>query len=269
MPVTTATQAGTDDRVMTDTTTFLLVHGSWQGGWVWHQVGRRLRAHGHRVLTPTLPGHHPNEDRALITHQDYVAAVCDTLDAVGTEPVVLVGHSLGGMVISQVADRRPDRIARLVYYAAFVLGDDEALGDVMPAQMRLALQQLAATSPDRSMPMPRPLWHDSFLQTADHQLIRHTFDRLVPEPYRPVFEPIHLSQPTSELAIPLTFLSARQDRTMPPGFWHPHMSSRLGHPQTIEIDGDHQVLLSAPDRLTDALLSTITTGAPAQPAITG
>ncbi len=65
-------------------------------------------ARGHQVLAPTLPGHHhPGEDRAEIGHDHLVAAALATLEAAGPDPVVLVGHSLGGAVISQVADRRP------------------------------------------------------------------------------------------------------------------------------------------------------------------
>src|SRR5215469_1301218 len=111
---------------MTNQKTFVLVHGSWQGAWSWDGVRDRLRAHGHRVITPTLPGRGDvSEDRSWISHDDNVAAVVAALDADAGE-VVLVGHSLGGVVVSQVADRRPERIARLVYCAAFVLEDGES-----------------------------------------------------------------------------------------------------------------------------------------------
>src|SRR5262245_40195886 len=101
---------------MADIHTFVLVHGSWQGGWSWDPVRARLTARGHRVLAPTLPGHHPTDmDRSTISHDDHVAAVLAALAQAGPQPVVLVGHSLGGAVISQVADRQPDRVARLVY----------------------------------------------------------------------------------------------------------------------------------------------------------
>ena len=90
--------------------TFVLVHGSWQGAWSWDGVRDRLRAHGHRVITPALPGRGDiGEDRSWIGHDDNVAAVLATLDADGAGPVVLAGHSLGGAVISQVADQRPHR----------------------------------------------------------------------------------------------------------------------------------------------------------------
>jgi pimeloyl-ACP methyl ester carboxylesterase len=153
--------------------TFVLVHGSWQGGWAWDPVAGRLRARGHRVLAPTLPGHHERrEDRADVGHNDLVDPVLATLDETRPDPVVLVGHSLGGAVISQAADRRPDRVARLVYCAGFVLRDGEAIADLLPAEFTANLRALAQVSPDRSMPMPWELWRGRFAQTADERPFR-------------------------------------------------------------------------------------------------
>jgi len=238
---------------MTNTKTFVLVHGSWQGAWSWDGVLGRLRAHGHRVIAPALPGRGDiGEDRSWIGHHDNVAPVLAALDADGAGPVVLAGHSLGGAVISQVADQRPDRIARLVYCAAFVLEDGESAGDVMPEQMRTAITELAATRADQAIPMPWELWRANFIQTASEQLARDSFQRLVPEPYRPVFEPIRLRRPVHR-ELPTTYLAFTHDQSMPPGFWHPGMSGRLNGTKVGEIDGDHEMPLTAPEQLADAL----------------
>ena len=238
---------------MTNTQTFVLVHGSWQGAWSWDGVRDHLRARGHRVLTPALPGRGDvGEDRSWIGHDNNVAAVLAALDADGTGPVVLAGHSLGGVTISQVADQRPDRIARLIYCAAFVLDDGESAADVMPEQMCAAITELSTTRPDRAIPMPWEFWRQNFIQTASEELARESHERLVPDPYRPVFEPVKLRRPVHR-ELPATFVAFTQDKTMPPGFWQPGMSSRLNDSAVIEIDGDHQMLLSAPRPLADAL----------------
>ena len=238
--------------------TFVLVHGSWQGAWCWEGVRERLRARGHRVLAPALPGRGAvADDRSWIGPEDNVAAVLLALDTAGDEPVVLVGHSLGGVTVSQVADRRPDRIDRLVYCAAFVLDDGESAADVMPEQMRTAITELAATRADRAIPMPWELWRANFIQTADEQLARASFGRLVPDPYRPAFEPIRLRRPVHR-ELPASFVAMSDDQTMPTGFWHPGMTGRLPGAHVVEIDGDHEVMLSAPIRLADALHHTAT-----------
>ena len=244
---------------MTDTKTFVLVHGSWQGAWSWDGVRDQLRAYGHRVIAPALPGRgDAGEDRSWIGHDDNVAAVLAAIDADGADPVVLAGHSLGGVTISQVADQRPDRVARLIYCAAFVLDDRESAGDVMPEQMRTAITELSTTRPDRAIPMPWDLWRQNFIQTASDQLARESHERLVPDPYRPVFEPVKLRRPVHR-ELPATFVAFTQDKTMPPGFWHPGMSGRLNGGAVIELDGDHQMPLSAPGPLADALHYAATT----------
>jgi len=235
--------------------TFVLVHGSWQGAWSWDGVRDRLRARGHRVITPTLPGRGDiGEDRSWIGHDDNVAAVLAALDANGAGPVVLAGHSLGGVTISQVADQRPDRITRLVYCDAFVPEDGESVADVLPEQFRGAILELAATRTDRAIPMPWEVWRANFVQTASEQLARESHQRLVPDPYRPVFEPVRLRRPVHR-ELPVTFLAFTQDLALPPGpaFWHPGMTGRLNGATVTRIDGDHQILLTAPERLADAL----------------
>jgi pimeloyl-ACP methyl ester carboxylesterase len=237
---------------MNKSQTFILIHGSWQGAWSWNGVRDRLRTYGHRVITPTLPGRGDvSEDRSWIGHDDNVAAVLAALDVDDSE-VILGSHSLGGVVASQVADRRPERIARLVYCGAFVLEDGESAGDVMPEQMRTAIHELSDSRPDRAIPMPWALWRANFMQTASEDFARATFARLVPDAYRPVFEPIHLRRPVHR-ELPTSFLAFNQDQTMPAGYWHPGMSGRLVGDSVVEIEGDHELPLTGPDRLADAL----------------
>jgi pimeloyl-ACP methyl ester carboxylesterase len=212
------------------------------------------------VITPTLPGRGDiGEDRSWIGHDDNVAAVLAALDADGAGPVVLAGHSLGGVTISQVADRRPGQIARLVYCDAFALEDGESAADALPEQMRAGISELASTRADRAIPMPWELWRGTFIQNATEELARVSFGRLVPDPYRPVFEPVKLHRPVHR-ELPVTFLHFTSDQAVPPGpaYWHPGMTGRLNGATVAQIDGDHEILLTAPERLADALHRIVT-----------
>lgn len=107
--------------------TFVFVHGSWHGGWCWYKLLPRLRAAGNTAIAVDLPGHGRRWDTPKsVTLQHYVDEVIRALDA-SAEPAVLVGHSRGGIVISQTAEQRPDRVSSLVYLAAFLIPDGEAM----------------------------------------------------------------------------------------------------------------------------------------------
>lgn len=114
--------------------TFVLVHGAWGGSWCWKRVRRALQQQGHEVFTPTLTGladrsHLLSEEVNLETH------ILDVLNLVQWEELddfVLCGHSYGGMVVTGVADRIPERLRALVFLDAFVPDDGECLADFAP-----------------------------------------------------------------------------------------------------------------------------------------
>ena len=83
--------------------TYVLVHGSWHGAWCWHKIIPLLEQAGHQAIAVDLPGHGRDwTDARDVSLQSYVESVCDILDA-QPEPVILVGHSRGGIVVSQTA----------------------------------------------------------------------------------------------------------------------------------------------------------------------
>ena len=112
--------------------TFVLVHGAWSGGWCYFKVAERLRALGHLVFTPTLTG---QGERSHLTGTaiNLTLHIIDVLNVFHYERldgVVLAGHSYGGMVITGVGDRIPDRIRALVYLDAFLPQDGQSLFDI-------------------------------------------------------------------------------------------------------------------------------------------
>jgi len=103
-------------------TTFVLVHGTWQGGWVWRDVKQRLVAMGHKVETPTLTGcgereHLSSPDVGLDTH---IQDIVNRIEFEELENIILIGHSFSGLVITGVADRIKDKIKKIVFFDALV-----------------------------------------------------------------------------------------------------------------------------------------------------
>ena len=102
--------------------TFVLVHGAWHGGWCWGPLEQALRAFGHDVTSPTLTGlgersHLASPDIIPDTH---VLDIVNHIKWKDLEDVILVGHSYGGVIITGVAGRLPERIRTLVYLDAIV-----------------------------------------------------------------------------------------------------------------------------------------------------
>lgn len=106
---------------------FILIHGAWHGAWCWDKVVPILKEEGYEVLAPDLPGHGNNKTPITDVNLDsYIKLICDLLDQ-ELEPVFLVGHSMGGISITQVAELRSDKIKTLVYLAAHLPRNGESL----------------------------------------------------------------------------------------------------------------------------------------------
>ena len=166
--------------------TYVLVHGAWLGGWSYQRVADKIRTQGHRVYTPTLTGigersHLYNRNIDLETH------VTDILNLVKWEEIddiVLMGHSYGGMVITCVADRIPEKIRRLVYLDAFVPKDGQCEMDFLPED-QVAFMRASATEHDNGiLPLPPEFFH---LNENDIPMVNrlctlqpiHTFEQAV------------------------------------------------------------------------------------------
>jgi len=112
--------------------TYLICHGAWSGGWSWKKMRSLLRAAGHEVFTPTYTG---LGERAHLAHpmvclQTHIQDVLAVIEYEDLADFILVGHSYGGMVVTGVADRVPEKVRQLVYLDAFVPADGQSLDDL-------------------------------------------------------------------------------------------------------------------------------------------
>lgn len=109
---------------------FVLVHGAFAGEYAWAKVKPLLEADGNAVVTFDLPGHGDDTTTAnAATFDSYVETTSKFIEA-QPEKVILVGHSMGGVVISQVAENLPDRINKLVYLSAYLPKNGQTLQEL-------------------------------------------------------------------------------------------------------------------------------------------
>ena len=164
--------------------TFVLVHGAWHGGWCYKRVSERLSAEGHLVYTPTNTG---LGERSHLYHReiDLEVHITDILNVIKWEEIddfVLVGHSYGGMIITGVADRVPEKVRRLVYLDAFVPEDGKCQMDYMPEEHNEAMRADAAAFDNSVRPIPAENFHvnENDVDWVNSMCVRHpiqTFDQ--------------------------------------------------------------------------------------------
>ncbi|QNI07298.1 alpha/beta hydrolase [Mycobacterium kubicae] len=231
--------------------TYVLVHGGFHDANTWERVIARLEQHGHTALAPTLAGRGKGADPTVGLGQ-CTQSLADYIVDRDLTDVILVGHSLGGAVICKVAEAIPERIGRLVFYAAVVPHDGEAIYDGYPPIYRLALNQWFAESFDGTITLPFEVWRNGFIPEADLEVAQWAYQQLWPEPCRTVLDRVDLTK-FHTLRTPRTFLVGTDDCTMPGG-WHPQMTSRVGPFRLLETPGGHELMFTNPDLLADKLI---------------
>lgn len=126
----------------------VLVHGAWQSARCWDLVRGLLEDRGHEVITPTLQG--LGEDTANLSERttlsQHIDDVCKAMISKGARDVVLVGHSYAGMIVTGVAERMPDRLAKIVFADAFLPEDRDSVLDLLPPSLVEGFRQTAAKS---------------------------------------------------------------------------------------------------------------------------
>jgi pimeloyl-ACP methyl ester carboxylesterase len=230
---------------------FILVHGAWHGGWCWHKVASALREAGHDVLAPDLPGHGDDTTPpAAIDLQTYVDFVCDLIDEQSGE-VVLVGHSLGGLTITQVAELRPDRLRCLIYLAALVpeSGEDAAPG---PRLVTEAVSTAVRESADGlTVELDPAVAHDVFYADCSEADSAFARERLCGEP-TPLMRARVQTSDEAWGRVPRDYIVCSQDRALAPEGQR-ELAEGRGFRRTHTLDRSHSPFFSAPGELAKLL----------------
>ena len=224
--------------------TFVLIHGAYQGGWIWKPVAERLRAAGHVVYAPTLDGcaERKHQLRPGITVGTHAQEVADLLFYEDLREIVLVGTSSGGMVICRTAELATERLARLVFVDALALLPGERIADIVkrPAPMKTEL----ATGPTREDAESR-MFSDLDPATRAWALARYTL-----HPIAAMDAPMELKDFWDR---PWKARVIRCRRAAnPPEAHQRRTAERLRAPYS-EMDTGHYPMLSQPEELTRLL----------------
>ena len=231
--------------------TYVLVHGLYSGGWIWRHVADGLRAQGHKVLTPTQTG--TGERAHLLSHQitvdTHIADIAGVFEAEDLADVVLVGHSYGGMSVTGVADRMPERIKQLVYLDALIPEDGDTAYGLLPPGLadvrRKAAQEQGAGV---AFPVPPP---DAF--PIDDGPTKDWFMRhLRPHPVGTYETPVQLRR-SAGAGLPVTYVEYTGPALASIEPSRQRARAKLGW-QLMQLPVIHDAEVKTPGRVVDLLL---------------
>ena len=230
---------------------FVLIPGAMHGRWTWDRIVPLLEAAGHEVIAPDLPGMGTNqsipvEEVTLADWGDFVAdQVREAHDRAGT-PVVLAGHSRGGLVIGEAAERVPELLAGLIYVTALIVPPGKSLADVTghrpdPEAEPLDRETLAA--------MARGLFYSGCsAEDADWAIAN-----LHREPMQVMGTPATVTWERWG-RVPRGFIECSEDRVIP---LDKQRAMQAGAPcdPVLTLDADHSPFLCTPAALAEAMLA--------------
>ncbi len=233
---------------------YVLVHGACHGAWCWDEVAARLRAKGHRVVTLDLPGHGRRAAEVrLASVEAYGRAVADAMALEGISRGVLVGHSMGGLVIPKAAELASARVAHLVFLAAVVVPDGGTLArTLMTPAGRAMMTGNAAARGDGTFLYPAEMawarWMGD-MPRSDPRVSR-AISLLTPQSLRPFVEPVDL-RVFYGMRVPTTYIRCLEDKAIVPAR-AAECAGRLGV-TPVDMNCAHNAMLSQPDELAQIL----------------
>lgn len=232
---------------------FVMIHGAWSGSWCFNMLRPLIEKAGHQLIAPDLPGMGGDEATLAAVTLDAWAQFTAELCRKAQGPVILCGHSRGGIVISQAAEVAPEAINSLIYICAMLLPSGmsreamRAVNDPNPAfnAIRLAVPGGSILDVERAP--------DILAQLLPIPQAKAFATQLVAEPIGPMRTALSLSE-SRYGAVPRHYIECLQDRTIP--ITDQRRMQGLQPCATVTtLDSDHSPFLSSPQALADALIA--------------
>ena len=233
---------------------FLFVHGSWHGAWCWDLVAKRLSSAGHMVRAIDLPSHGDDERNPEdVTLAHYSAAVCAEVMDMGGD-VILVGHSMGGLVISAASELMPDVISKLVFVAALIPQENDTLLDLTEKHIPVPRLLDQAVHPEGLVGhINQDIAHELFYTDLSEQTAQGLIAQLSPQPLMPLMTPVQITEENFG-ALPKLYIECTKDKTIPIGAQRAMLrAAKIS--DVISLQSAHSPFISMPDQLADILKS--------------
>lgn len=234
--------------------TFVLVPGAWHGAWCWEKITPILEQNGHTVHAVNLPGQGSEiVPIAEISLESYTDKICSVVNQ-SKEPVILIGHSMGGLAISQSTEYIPDKIKSLVYLTAFLLRDGESMLEYIQADTEsIVTPNLVFSEDGSSVTVKEEKLKDSFYAKCEHKDLEKIKPLLTPQASVIFTSKLNITNERFG-KIPRYYIECLQDRAISIQN-QKRMYEAIPCNQVFTIDTDHSPFYSVPQQLASTLLT--------------
>ena len=226
----------------------VLVHGAWLGSWCWDKVIPQLQSSGTSASAPDLPGLGKDTTTvSKVTLDSYVERVAELIPRQGP-PVVLVGHSMAGAVISTVAEKMPDRVALLICLAAYILTNGESIAQISESARDSLVAPNMEFAPDYSIVgIKKAALKEVFCADVEDSDVARVQELSQPEPLGPFNSKLSISDANFG-RVPRFYIRTSQDRAVTPSLQE-QMLQALPCSQVRTMHTSHTPFFSAPHEL--------------------
>jgi pimeloyl-ACP methyl ester carboxylesterase len=234
--------------------TFILIHGSWHSAWNWHKVVPLLEKAGHKAIAIDLPG--MGRDKTPIEEvrmKDTVQKICELIDSIPGK-VILVGHSKNGIMISQAAEYRPDKIEKLVYLAAYLIPNGKTQREYSIQDTEGWLKPYVTPYVETNSHTLQPeIYKEGLYHDCDDDITELAKVLLGHEPVESGITPLELTEENYG-RIPRIYIECTEDRAVTP-FIQRMMYSETPCEKVYSLPTSHSPFFSKPKELVEILLS--------------
>lgn len=228
--------------------TFVLVHGSWHSAWNWHKMVPLLEKAGHKAIAIDLPG--MGRDKTPIekvTLQTSVDKICEVIGSIAGK-VVLVGHSKNGIMISQAAEYRPEKIEKLIYLAAYLVPHGKTQREYSMQDTEGVLKPYVDFHESTRSTTLRPeIYKEGLYADCDNDITELAKVLLGHEPFESGVTPLQLSEECFG-AVPRYYIECTEDRAVTP-FIQRKMYTETPCRKVYRMNTSHSPFFSRPEEL--------------------
>lgn len=248
-------QSNSCHRLKTNTMkTFILIHGSWHSAWNWHKVVPLIEKAGHKAVAIDLPGmgrdKTPIQDVRMKTT---VEKICRLIDSIPGK-VILVGHSKNGIMISQAAEYRPDKIETLVYLAAYLIPNGKTQREYSLMDTGGWLKPYVTQHPETNSHTLQPeIYKEGLYHDCDDDITEMAKLILSNEPVESGIVPLQLTEGNFG-RVPRVYIECTEDRAVTP-FIQRKMYSETPCEKLYSLATSHSPFFSKPKELVKILLA--------------